>query len=139
MAAFNDWATSHLAFGGPAYGLSICGRLRLAMCPDKVFEESWPRARYRRRDPGRLGSILGEDADGLSSAVLGVNCAGRNAIEPVIEYPKSDGPVEHNRLLRAHGQAINTILAAASLNRRLLAGLAQGFVRPPLGPSLDPA
>ena len=44
----------------------------------------------------------------------------RNAIEPVIGHLKSDGLVERNRLLGAHGDAINAILAAAGHNLRLL-------------------
>ena len=54
----------------------------------------------------------------------------------MIGHLKSDGLVECNRLLGAHGGAINAILAAAGHNLRLLvAWLRACFVRPSLGGS----
>lgn len=57
---------------------------------------------------------------GIVSPTIRRELRRRNAIEPVIGHLKSDGLVERNRLLGAHGDAINAILAAAGHNLRLL-------------------
>jgi len=57
---------------------------------------------------------------GIVSPTIRRELRRRNAIEPVIGPLKSDGLVERNRLLGAHGDAINAILAAAGHNLRLL-------------------
>lgn len=44
----------------------------------------------------------------------------RSAIEPVIGHTKSDGLLERNHLIGAHGDAINAILVGAGHNIRLL-------------------
>src|SRR5207253_11355476 len=57
---------------------------------------------------------------GIVSPTIRRELRRRNAIEPVIGHLKSDGLVERNRLLAAHGDAINALLAAAGHNLRLL-------------------
>ena len=64
---------------------------------------------------------------GIVSPTIRRELRRRNAIEPVIGHLKSDGLVERNRLLGAHGDAINAILAAAGHNLRLLVAWLRAF------------
>src|SRR5215218_9159159 len=75
---------------------------------------------YRGHKLDALTQVFVSHTRGIVSPTIRRELRRRNAIEPVIGHLKSNGQVERNRLLGAHGDAINAILAAAGHNLRLL-------------------
>src|SRR5215210_2399774 len=104
-------------YDGHTLGAQIEQVERLTGCPVK---RAYVDRGYRGHKLDGPTQVFISHTRGIVSPTIRRELRRRNAIEPVIGHLKSDGLVERNRLLGAHGDAINAILAAAGHNLRLL-------------------